>query len=952
MSQEKENIIKQENDTKQKKEKKNNTRRNLVIIFMVIVTLVGYIMFRGTFLEFSEIGENFEEVFWKNTIYKSAVMGVNFVFLFIMIICTNRGIKKGLKTFFEQEKKNIPKLPNKSIAFVLSIVITVVMANILTQKVMLMINNASFGITDPIFNHDIGYFVFQKPFIQLVLLYLAGIMVGLTIYIAVYYIITFNFYFDGIDRNELRQSKMIKQILTNIKIISIFLAAITLINTENIVFEKMITLKDELSTVIYGAGIAAVTIKLWGYRILSVVIILAVFMATKYFKEKQTKKIIISLISVPIYLVCLFLIMIGFQLLYVKSNELDREKQYIAYNIENTKNAYNINVEEKDIENNGTISMDEINNNKDVIDNIALVSKNITLTTLQDKQTSSKYYTYRNSQIGNYNINGKNKLVYISPREIVSGNSVTYNNKTYEYTHGFGNVITSAVSTDKTGNLEYIQKSFDGSDDKIEINQPRIYFGMQTNESVVTNSKNKTEFDYPKSESENEENIYDGNAGLELGFLDRIVLAIKQGNMKLVFSGEITDDSKILINRNIIERAEKIMPDIIYDQNPYQVITEEGKLVWVIDGYTVSNEYPYSQTTVIERNGTKQKINYIRNSVKVLVDSYDGTVKFYITDRTDPIIMAYRNIYEDLFQDIDENIPEDIANHFVYPEYIYNIQANMLERYHNVRTDVLYRNNDVWDRATHTTSKTLKTTGTPMNPYYTMVKTVDSDSAELGLVLPYTMFEKQSLISYLVGTTESDGNSKLTLYKFSNDSNMFGPMQLDTQIEQDEEISKTIKSLNVTGTKIIRNMIIVPIENTLLYIEPIYQVMLNESEVPVLKKVIVASGNKVAIGNNLQEALINLSSQYAIDIEVSNTENLDGLINAIVKGNQNLQKSNANGDWEMIGKDMQTLNNLIVKLEELLEEKKKEEKDNEKYIDVDIDSILNNGINENISVSY
>lgn len=312
--------------------------------------------------------------------------------------------------------------------------------------------------------------------------------------------------------------------------------------------------------------------------------------------------------------------------------------------------------------------------------------------------------------------------------------------------------------------------------------------------------------------------------------------------------------------------------------------------MWVIDGYTTASNYPYSQMSVIERNGTRERLNYIRNSVKVVVDSYNGTVDFYITDTTDPIIMAYKEIYPALFK-TKEEIPQDIAEHFVYPELLYNIQADMLERYHNVKADVLYRSSDVWDRATHTAGQTLRTTGTPIDPYYTMVKTVDSEESQLGLVLPYTLDERQSLISYLVGTYDDNGNSKLTLYKYSVDSNIIGPMQLDTQIEQDEEISSTLQNLNVTGTRLIRNMIMVPIDNTILYVEPIYQVMLNESEVPVLRRVIVAVGNKVAIGNNLTEALRNLGSQSAINIEVSNTDDINSIIDEIIKANKNVENS-------------------------------------------------------------
>ncbi len=933
-------------EVKQVKNKTGKRRMKLVISFIVLVLIIAYANFRGEFLEILEISESYTDIFWQNLKYNGIAIAINFVILFIILYTTNNGIKKGLKPFFDQEKKDMPKLPNKSLAFVISILVSCITAELLKNKALLVLANTKFGINDPMFGWDISYFMFQKPFIELIIFYLIAIVIGTTIYSVAHYIIAFNVFFDGIDRQTLKKSRLMKKMITNIKILSILVAVLIVVNSQNVVFDRMITLDDDDSTVIYGAGLTDTTIKYWGYNILAVVIVIAVFRAMKYLQEKATKKIILSLAIVPEYLLTLLVVMLVFQAVFVNPNELDKEKENIASNIENTKRAYGINIDEIEVSDEGTITEQQVEENRDTIDNVAILNKDVTLSTLKDKQTSSKYYTYVDTQIGKYMVDGEEELVYISPREISNSASTTYNNKTYEQTHGYGAVITSATDIDKTGSVQYIQKSFDGSDNKINIEQPRIYFGMETKEPVVVNSKNKEEFDYPKSETENATNVYDGTAGLKVSFFDRLILGIKQKNIKLALSSDVTSESKILINRNILQRVKKIMPYLIYDQNPYQVITDEGRLVWVIDGYTVSSKYPYSQESYIDVEGTRQKINYIRNSVKVIVDSYDGTVKFYITDRTDPIIMAYNSIYPSLFQDKDEPIPQDIAQHFVYPEFLFNIQSIVLERYHNVKTDVLYRSSDVWNRATHTASKTLKTTGTEIEPFYTMVKTIDNSSAELGLVLPYTMYEKQSLIAYLVGICDSNGNSKLTLYKYSADSNILGPMQLDTQIEQDEEISKEIQSLNVTGTKLIRNIILVPINNSLLYIEPIYQVALNdESDIPILKKVIVASGNKVAIGDTYKEALTNLTSQNAIDIVISNTEDLDGLIDAIVIANQNLEKSNRSNDWEQIGKDMATLQSLINKLEVLMQEQEDTDENGETE---EILNTVENNVTENI----
>ena len=736
-----------------KKTNKHKKRNIIVLIAGIVAIIVAYILFRGSYLETLEIGDKFIDIFWGNIKYTAITFVINFLVIYSMIYFTTNRIKNTLKDFFVTENKQMPRLPNKSIAFILGIIISAITSKFILGKTLLCFNSTLFGIQDPVFGYDIGYFIFQKPFIELVIMYFLIAVIALLVYSAIYYIVTFNFYFEGIDRQTLKKSAILKQLIKYIKILAILVAAMVFVNTQNAGVQKFLNIKDDTSTFsLQGAGFIDVTLKLWGYRILCVIIIISVFMATRAFNEGKTKKVITSIAIVPSYLILLFIIMLGFDMIFVNSNELDKEKKYIQANINYTKNAYGINIDEVNIENGGTITEETIATNADLLNNMPIVSKDIVLKDLKGAQTSKGYYTYRDTGVGKYTINGKEKLVYISPREIVSSNG-TYNNKTYEYTHGYGTIITSASTTNANGNLEHIQKSFENTNEAVNITEPRIYFGLETNDTVVTNSSSKKEFDYPSLDSnstENIENKYDGDARLSLNFLDRVILSIKEGNLKLAFSGDITSDSKILTNRNIINRAKKIMPYLRYDENPYMVINSEGRLIWVLDAYTTSNNYPYSQRTVLNQNGvTKTEINYIRNSVKVLIDSYDGTMKFYITDRTDPIAMAYRNIYPTLFEDLEESIPEDISSHFVYPEYLYNIQAEILKRYHNVQPDVLYRNDDVWDIATHNTGKVLTKTGTEMQAYYTMLKVKDNENPILGLVLPYTPYDKQNVISYL-----------------------------------------------------------------------------------------------------------------------------------------------------------------------------------------------------------
>ena len=290
--------------------------------------------------------------------------------------------------------------------------------------------------------------------------------------------------------------------------------------------------------------------------------------------------------------------------------------------------------------------------------------------------------------------------------------------------------------------------------------------------------------------------------------------------------------------------------------------------------------------------------------------------------------MTYRNMYPDLF--IEDGLPEDIQKHLVYPKFLYKIQSEMINIYHNISEDTLYRADDIWQITTKASSTNSTIAGASMEPYYTVLKTTDNNKSELGLLLTYNKYEKQNIISYLVGTVRN-GENHLSLYKFNSESNVVGIMQLNNQIDQNTTIATELAELNTTGIKLVREMIIIPINNSLLYVEPVYQVMLNESEVPVLKKVIVASGNTVAIGDTLENAIDNLfTDDYAVDLEFINVEDINELIDSVIKANNNLKESMDSQDYEMVGKDFTKLQAIINQLEtarknELEEEAKTEE---------------------------
>ena len=902
--------------------KKLFNRKVIVLVFLILYVIAITIGVRSMYLEYKEIGEQYVSIFKKNLETRSIIFFTSFIVSFIILFISNKLLKNSIKELFEKEEKPMPRLANKSISFLASVVVALFAMNFLTEKYLLFANvkQAQFGILDPVFNMDVSFYMFQMPFIKSVILFVLVYFIILTVYLTIYYLFSINVLLGGIDSEELKKSKYIKQLVGNLFIIALLIGDLLTLTSQEIVYGNLLTLNDANHTELIGAGLTEVKIKVIGYRLLIVVLIISLIRTIRYIKKMKVKKIISSMLITPIYLVALFIVMTVFQSFYAEKNEFDKQRKYIEANIEFTKQAYNIDIEEAEVDNTNSLDNSVINKNIDTIAKCTIIDKETVLENMAEFKDNEGYYTYLQPVLGRYNVQGKNRAVYITPREIINGANRTYNNKTYQYTHGYGVVVADASKIEeKTGAVSYIQSEYNQISNKIYINEPRIYFGMATNDTIVTNTKKKEEFDYPISTTANENYKYTGNGGINANIFDRMVLAISQGNSKLLFNTKMTEDSKILLNRNIRERAKTLLPYLMYDENPYMVICDDGNLVWVLDAYTTSNSYPFSQKTNITYEGKNKSINYIRNSIKVIVDAYDGTTNFYITDTTDPIAMLYYNMYPELFADTNASISEDIQKNIVYPEMLYKVQAEMLEKYHNLSPELLYRSDDVW-----TIDKQEENGEKKVQPYTTVLKAPNSTNEDVGLVLSYTKQNKQSLKAYLVGTYEG-GTNRLVLYKMMSDTTLPGIEQINVQIEQDETIAEELKKINTPGTQLVRNTYIVPVEKSVLYIQPVYQILLNDAhKVPTLKDVIVATGTKVAIGKDLEEAVMTLLTDSAGAIQYVNKDDKIQLIEAIIKANKNLKDSVNSADWELIGSDMQRLQDYIDELEKVTNEEKED----------------------------
>lgn len=682
---------------------------------------------------------------------------------------------------------------------------------------------------------------------------------------------------------------------------------------QDILIGDMLQKESVKGAYLTGAGFLDVNIKLWIYRIISIVIIIAVYNFIRGIKKEESKKILFSIILIPAALIIVFIVNIAIDSIFLRGNDIDREKEYILQNIRATEEAYNINVENKEIAKGTDITSEKIKKDSELIEKLPMVTPDVVKETLEnntDNKEKKSLYKYGNPNL----VKNGNAYDYLTTREI-DDKDKTLTNKIYKYTHGNFGILTSSSKVNKNGYLLNVSEKFEGQElNGTKIKEPRLYYGENTNSNAIVNAKDIKEYDYPTSTLTNKENNYNGKGGIKLSLLERIALAITKGSTELIFNNNIVENTKVLLNRQIIERAKKILPNIRYDKDPYLVTKDDGGLAWVIDGYTVTSRYPYSQKVSIEADkGGKERINFIRNSVKVVIDAYNGTVDFYVTDTTDPFISTIMKTYPTLFKNYNE-LSENIKKQMRYPQYLFDIQAKVLTTYHNSDVDNIYRVDDRWEVAEVSGSGTRSSTS-----MYTLLK--KGDELKPAIITTYTPEKRKNIVSYLVGQTENGAN-KLTMYRY-NEKSELSLSFIDTQIEKDEKVQKEMRELTTLGTELKAVRILLPYEDTTLYIKSIYQVFLNEDSVPVLKKVIVANKGKVGIGNTLKEAMQRMLTENAIDIDVRDLANEDELKDAIIKQNKTLKDVMKQGDFEYTGKDIQRLIKLVDQLEEVSKEKKK-----------------------------
>ena len=532
------------------------------------------------------------------------------------------------------------------------------------------------------------------------------------------------------------------------------------------------------------------------------------------------------------------------QRLVVTPDEQQREAPYLTHNIAATRQAFGLDdVEEREVSGDATLALADIENNRDTIDNVRLWDHEPLLDTFGQLQEIRTYYDFASVDNDRYFIDGEYRQIMLSSRELNSDSlpNRSWINERLQYTHGFGVAMGPVNQVTAEGlPVLFIGDLPPTSSVDLEVEQPSIYFGELSNDYVIVNT-GTDEFHYPEGD-DNVSTRYDGAGGVEMSsLLRRLLFAARFGAYEILVSSQLRSESRIIYHRNIIDRVTTIAPFLRYDTDPYLVISE-GRLVWMLDAYTTSSRYPYATPA-------SNRINYIRNAVKIVVDAYNGTTTFYLAEPDEPIARTLRAIFPGFLQPLDA-MPEDLRRHIRYPEGLFTLQTAIYSTFHMTNPAVFYNREDQWEVPV--------IDGEQMQPYYTMMRLPGEPRAEFIQMLPFTPRGKNNLAAWMVARSDGDQYGRILVFQFPKQKVVFGPSQIVARVNQDPDISPQLTLWDQQGSEVIQGtLLVIPIEEALLYIRPLY-LRASGGRIPELKQVIVAYQNEIAMEETLDGALTRL----------------------------------------------------------------------------------------------
>ena len=968
------------------KGKRKRPRKGLSIIIMLIAIVICAVMMLVNYITdwmwFKDLG--YTSVFWKKLITEIEIFIPTFVVMGLLTRFYLRTLRNGY--FRKIESHEIPNIKRmNSTAWMLSVLLATAVGIYASWGTWLVFlkaaNSTKFNYSDPLFNLDIGFYIFKLDWLDTLNEIILGAIIGLVLVTLIYYAYLLSVRTPDIfihdappieeepepepEPDEDEEPKVIYRTPIDHSVIGrMFRASKKAVDTAfdknhkrakgsrvdvnnsnlehlmDIASGKLIILGvlfylmlgvdfflkqfDLLHThtgAVYGAGFVDVNITLWVYRAIMLLSLIGAVTLAIHIKKGEITK----LLKVPVIMIAVFALGAGaaslVQSLIVSPDEINKETKYLENNIEYTRHAYAIDdIRVAPYSADDTITADTIQNNEETIGNIRINDYEPVKDFYNQTQSIRQYYRFNDTDIDRYNINGQITQTYLSAREIDEEKiSDTWINRHLKYTHGYGAAVSQVDTVTASGQPDVIEGNIppETNVDVLKIDRPEIYFGELSKDYIIVNTK-ESEFDYPDG-SENKYTEYEGSTGIKLNLINRCLFALREGNIKILVSSNITSKSKMIYFRSVVDRVEKIMPYLSYEEDPYMTIID-GKLYWILDAYTTSSKYPYSEPYTGEVNST----NYIRNSVKVVVDAYNGTVDFYIVDDSDPIAQTFRKIYPKLFKPSDQ-IPENMRAHLRYPNALFKIQASVYTKYHMDEVKVFYQREDLWDIA----HQIYGTEDTQMDPSYYIFNLPDTEEgAEFINMVPFTPKSKQNMTAIMMARNDGANYGQLIVYTMPKNKTVYGPMQIEAQIDQNTEISKEFSLWASSGSTYKRgDLFVIPIGNSLMYVEPVYLEASNQA-IPEVKRVILAYQDKIAYEPTLQEALMSMfggtvDGRKAESVTDSGSDE-DGTSNdvqSLIKMAQNAYdkavEAQKNGDWAEYGKYLGQLEKYLTRLSEM-----------------------------------
>ncbi len=716
------------------------------------------------------------------------------------------------------------------------------------EKFALYFNQQAMAMTDPIFNHSVSFYLFTLPIYELLSSWFSRLAFIFLIAGVVYSLAT-------LAKNDTAKK-------TRYLTLSIGLALVALTLAFGFYLDRYAFLWRDHQT-FTGVTYTEFYYILPGLFILTIALLISAVIAFINAFVTRNWRVLVGAGALPILVYVIGLVVVpGYvQSFIVKPNELDRETPFIENNITWTRTAFQLDkIEVQDFQAETTAASFDIEKNRPTVDNIRLWDRPELQSTLKQLQEIRNYYDFTTVDVDRYKIDGQKRLMMVAARELdvtrLPEASRNWVNQKLTYTHGYGVTMNTANGFTTEGRPQFVISNMpiESTAPELKLTRPQIYFGQKTDSDVYVRT-NQKEFDFPQGDS-NTYTTYEGTGGIAIGSgLRRLVLAWTLGDLtKLPFSDDVTSESRVLMRRNISERVKTIAPFLIYDEDPYIVVDAGGRLVWMIDAFTETNRYPYSRH--FQAQG--KNVNYLRNSVKVTIDAYNGDVNFYTFDDEDALLKTYQNMFPTMFQSADK-MPADLREHVRFPETMLETQAQAYGLYHTTNPKIFFQREDVWTQAGVVTKGENNNQPQSLKPYFVLAQLPNSkDGLEFVKILTFTPANRNNLIALMAGRTDGENYGKLMVYSLPKSRFIDGPLQIEARIDQDPTLSGQFTLWNQQGSKVKRgNLIIMPIGTGLLYVEPIY-LQAERSPMPELRLVVLATQEKLTYAANFETALTQL----------------------------------------------------------------------------------------------